>query len=183
VLERGARESPDRATPGHALLVDMLRDKRHNAIARLFRLLALRWPKHPFLDILRSVEHADKNTRAGAVELIENILPAPLRIAVAGLVDDADDEARLAAGSPFHEPLEASYEAVLEQMLDSGSEVVRDLAAYHVAELRLTSLRDKLAELGRRPGATADVTRALAILEGAPSGPRPPSAPEPILAG
>lgn len=184
VLERGAREAADRATPGHALLVDMLRDKRQNATSRLFRLLALRWPKHPFLDILRSVETVDKNTRAGAIELLENILTAPLRIAVAGLVDDADDEARLAAGSPFHEPIDATYEGVLEQMLDSGSEVVRDLAAYHVAELRLSSLHDKLAELGRRADATADILRALSILDGVPpSEPRPSPAPEVVHAG
>lgn len=183
VLERGARESSDRATPGHALLVDMLRDKRRNAVSRLFRLLALRWPKHPFLDILRSVEHADKNTRAGAIELIENILPAPLRIAVAGLVDDADDEIRLAAGGPYHEPLDTTYEGVLEQMLDSQSDVVRDLAAYHVSELRLVGLTPKLQELAAAGDATADVQRALSILEGAPSGPRPTPPPEVVRAG
>lgn len=169
ILQRGARESTDRSTPGHALLVDMLRDKRQNAIARLFRLLALRWPKHPFLDILRSIEASDRHGRAGAIELMENILPAPLRVAVGGLVDDIDDDARLASGSGFHEPLGVPYEVLLEQLLDSSSEVVRDLTAYHVAELRLVSLKPTLAALAAQGKDTADVTRALEILSGAPS--------------
>ncbi len=169
ILQRAAREASSRSTPGHALLVDMLRDKRQNATARLFRLLALRWPKHPFLDILRSIEASDRHARAGAIELMENILPAPLRLAVGGLVDDVDDEARQASGSAFHEPLEADYESLLEQLLDSSSEVVRDLAAYHVAELRLEALRPKLTELSAAGKATPDVTRALEVLDGAPS--------------
>lgn len=183
ILQRGAKETNERSTPGHALLVDMLRDKRQNAIARLFRLLALRWPKHPFLDILRSIEENDRHARAGAIELMENLLPAPLRVAVGGLVDDVDDDARLASGTGFHEPLDAVYEALLEQLLDSSSEVVRDLTAYHAAELRLTSLQPKLAALAAAGKDTADVERALEILAGAPSHRLTPVPSEVLVAG
>lgn len=170
VLAHAVAEDRSRQTEGFGLLVQMLTDKRENAVERIFRLLALRYPKHPFLEMHRSLESRDKNAQASVIELIENFLPSPLREALVALVEeDADLEARLAAGGAFHVVNDQSYEDVLRQLLASTSEIVRDLAAYHVAEMHLSIFASELRELEDSGRATPDVTRAIAILGGAPS--------------
>ena len=165
ILERSAIEDPTRATPGFHLLVDLLRDKQRNAVGRLFRLLALRYPHHEFAAIYESLESGRKLDRANAIELINNTVQEPLRKALVGLVDEIDDAARVMLGAAFHVPLARGYETVLEHTLKSRSLVVRDVAAYHVGELRLTNLTPVLECL---TPVTSDLERTLALLKGAP---------------
>ncbi len=168
-LERGARVDPARATPGYKLLVDLLRDKERNAVGRLFRLLALAFPRQEFGSIYGSIESGRKDHKASALELIQNVLREPLRTAVIGLVDDVEDQQRLAQGAHFHAPLGLSYDQVIAHILKSSSLVVRDLGAYHIAELCLVSLLPELRALSEREAPSADVERALAILAGVAS--------------
>ena len=172
-IERGALSDPRRATPGQKLLVDLLRDKERHAVGRLFRLLALTFPRQEFGSIYGSIESGRKDHKASAMELIQNVLREPLRSAVIGLVDDVEDEQRLAQGAHFHTPLGLSYEQVIAHILKSSSIVVRDLGAYHIGELGLVALLPQLKELaGRAP--SADVERSLGILAGALSSSGPP---------
>jgi len=169
VIKQGAVETPARATEGHQLLAQMLEDKRDNAVERVFLLLGLRHPKHPFLEMHRSLGSGEKKARASAIELIENFLSSPLREALVALVDDIDDEARGAAGFEYHAPASETYDEVLGELLASTSEIVRDLAAYHVAELHLGTFGQALRDLEGSGRGTPDVLRALAILDGTPS--------------
>ncbi len=171
ILEAGAREDPLRKTPGHELLVTLLRDKHRSAIGRVFRLLSLAFPEHRFVDIYLAIESGERGYRAGAVELTHNLLDSPLREAVVSLVDDIDDEARLHAAPAYHAPSERGYEALVGELLRSSSAIVRDIAAFHVAELGAVTLIDRLEELTRSGKGSGDVERALSILDGAP----PPS--------
>jgi AAA family ATP:ADP antiporter len=170
VLERAVADDASRRTEGHELLVQMLTDKQQNSVERVFRLLALRHPKHPFLEMHRSLESGDKNAHASVIELIENFLPSPVREGLVALVDeDTGRETRLAAGEEFHPVTELTYEDVLRQLLASTSEIVRDLAAYHVAEMHLDVFATELRALDASGRGTPDVARALDILHGAPS--------------
>lgn len=166
VLQRGAAEDPARRTTGHVLLVDLLRDKQNSAIGRVFRLLALAFPHHGFGDIHLAIESGERGFRSTAVELTHNLLRSPLREAVVGLVDDIDDEARLATADGYHEPLERDYEDLMRALLGSSSAIVRDIAAFHVAELGLRDLLPTLASLVSSGRGSPDVTRAVEILEG-----------------
>ncbi|HEU4535642.1 MAG TPA: Npt1/Npt2 family nucleotide transporter, partial [Polyangiaceae bacterium] len=131
LLERGAAADPARATPGHALLARALRDKETDAVDRLFRLLDLSHPREGFATIYRGVRSGREGARADGVELLHNVLRPPLRGAVVGLVDDAPDAQRLAAGAAFHAPLGLSYEGLLGHLLESNSRSLQDLALYH----------------------------------------------------
>jgi AAA family ATP:ADP antiporter len=173
ILVRGAKEDASRATQGHALLVDLLRDKERNAVGRLFRLLALAYPYEEFDAIYSSIESGRSDHRANAMELIDNVLGEPLRDAILGLVDDVPDEERLQRGESFHRPLGLDYEAVVSHMLGSSSVVVRDFAAYHVGELGLASLRGRVQELMDGGRGTGDVARTLALLAGSKAVPPP----------
>lgn len=183
VLQAGAERDPARRTVGHALLVDLLRDKQNSAVGRIFRLLSLAFPHHGFGDIYLAIESGERGFRAAAVELTHNLLRSPLRDGVVGLVEDIDDEARLAAAEGYHEPIDRGYERLLLSLLDSSSTIVRDMAAFHVGELGLTEALTVLTELESSGRGSPDVARAIEVLEGRPRS-LPPSPPlEPARAG
>jgi AAA family ATP:ADP antiporter len=136
-----------RRTPGHDLLVQLLRDKEAQAVERLFRLLALQQRGEDFKGIYRGLRSADVRARSSSRELLENLLVPPLRHAVLAIVDESPDAARLTGSGGFYEPPVLGYEDVLALMLDRGGESLRCIAAHHVGELRLASLRPRLERL------------------------------------
>jgi ATP:ADP antiporter, AAA family len=148
VLEAGGREHPERATAGHELLVQLLRDKEEQATERLFRLLALLHRGEDFKGIYRGLRATDARARASSRELLENLLQPPLRLPVLAIVDDGKDETRLArAGGGIYGPSDLRYEDVIGLILDRGGESLRCVAAHHVGELGLASLRPRLERL------------------------------------
>lgn len=149
ILERGAREDPRRATRGHGLLLDLLRDKEIHAVERIFRLLGLQYRSENLRQIHRGLRNTNAKVRSGSRELLENLLAPPLREAVLALVDDAPAGTRLAQATPYYRASDMSYEALLVTLLESASETVQSLAAFHVGELGLTALRGRLEELDR----------------------------------
>jgi AAA family ATP:ADP antiporter len=162
ILTRGAEAVPARATPGHAVLVSLLRDKEQNAIARLFGMIGLINRTDDYTDIYRGLSAPGRDARATSVELIEATLREPLRSAVLGLVDDLPDADRLAASGRYHTPLALDYVALLGRMLGSTSESVRDLTVFHIGELRLRELESAVAAL--RATDSAEIPRTLELL-------------------
>jgi HEAT repeat protein len=142
VCEEGAREQPRRATSGHALLVALFRDKEAHASERVFRLLGLRYRSEDFANIHRGLRNTDPKVRAGSRELIENIVRPPLRDDLLALADG-----RLPAANPHAAPPPLGYEELLATLLDQPGETLRCLAAHHVGELRLVTLRERIEEL------------------------------------
>jgi len=170
ILQVGARDEPGRATDGHTLLVDLLSDKEHSTVGRIFRLLAVLFPQHQFGVIYRAIESGERLHRAGAVELTSNLLESPLREAVVGLVEEMDDEARLPLAGPFHEKLTSGYVELLRALLASKSGIVRDVTAFHIAELGQVELEEDLSRLQAEGTQSDDVERALGVLRGVHSG-------------
>jgi AAA family ATP:ADP antiporter len=147
VLVRAASSDPALDTPGHQLLVQMLRDKEAQALERLFRLLALQNRGEDFKGIYRGLQSSDPRNRASSRELLENLLEPRLRVAVLAIVDEIPDEARLGRAGEFYEPPQMEHEAVLALMLERGGESLRCIAAHHVRELGLARLRPHLERL------------------------------------
>ena len=148
VLEQGALADPVRATPGHDLLVSLLRDKQTQATERLFRLLALEHRREDFKGIYRGLHSAVARTRASSRELLEHLLEPPLRTAVLALVEEAlPDDERLGRAGGLYARGPLDYEAVLALVLEDGGESLRCIAAHHVGELRLVALRPLLEGL------------------------------------
>jgi hypothetical protein len=160
VLERGASGRPRGSTPGHELLVQLLRDKEEQAVERLFRMLALRHRGEDFKGIYRGLHSSDPRARASSRELLENVLEPRLRGAVLAVVDDAGDAARLARAGEVYVPGVLGYEDVLSLILERGGESLRCVAAHHVGELGLVALRPRLEEL-RGSGASFFLSRVV----------------------
>jgi HEAT repeat protein len=150
VLEDGRAADANRATRGHDLLAKLLRDKRVHAGERLFRLLGLQHPREDFGGIYHGTRNRSPKARATSRELIENLVPPPLRKAVLDLTDEGL-ERRPLESAPFYEPeASLSYEDLLSLLLGTPGETVRCLAAYHVGELGLVSLRDRIETIRSR---------------------------------
>jgi AAA family ATP:ADP antiporter len=137
-LLRGAAADGRRKTRGHELLVALMRDKEHNATGRLFRLLGVAYPNEDFAQIYRGLG-ATRELRATSLELIESVVSEPLRSAVLALVDDSEPELRLARAGRYHQPRAKEYEPLLVELAGSRSESVREIARFHLDELRMST--------------------------------------------
>ena len=135
---RGAATQPDRLTPGHSLIVMLLRDKERHAVERIFRLLGLAFRHEDLRSIHRGLANANPKIRAGSRELLEHLLTPPLRESVLGLVDDVADERRLAGLRPDLARVSIGYEALLTVLGEGRRQTLRSLAGYHARELGLT---------------------------------------------
>ena len=149
-LTRSVAEDAARATAGGDLIEAILRDRQTKSIERLFRLLGLAHPDEDWKRIYLGLESRDPATRASSRELLEHALDQPLLNAVLGLVDELPDVERFSSAEPLQqlqqlEPL--AYVALLGVLLDSGSETLQCLAAYHVGELGLEEVRPHLEQI------------------------------------
>jgi hypothetical protein len=149
VLEGGAVERPSRLTPGHDLLVQLLKDKEAQAIERLLRLLALQQRGEDFRDIYRGLRSRDARQRASSRELLENLLRPPLKNRILAIVSEASDAARLLGAGGLYLARPLDYPAVLERILDEGGESLRCIAVHHIGEIDLVTLRPRLEALAK----------------------------------
>ncbi len=128
-------------TPASELLAQLLRDREHEGVDRIFLILSLLHPHERFARIARGLASGGAKARASSRELLENVVRAPLRDAVLAMVDDTPDDVRLRALGT--ERTERTYEELLAAMIDQGGELGA-LAAYHAAELGMTDAAAKL---------------------------------------
>jgi len=66
-LVRGAASQPNTLTPGHSLIVVLLRDKERHATERIFRLLGLTFRREDLRSIHRGLANANAKVRAAVV--------------------------------------------------------------------------------------------------------------------
>lgn len=133
-LIRGAAQLPARGTPAQRLLVSLLRDKEVHRIERLFRILQLRFRSEDLRAIHRGLGNADRRVRAASIELLRNLVAAPLGETLIALVDDLPAAERLARLPQVRAP-ELDYQGLLASMMRTGSSSLRSLAAFHAREL------------------------------------------------
>jgi ATP/ADP translocase/HEAT repeat protein len=166
-LVRGAGEQPQRATPGHSLIVMLLQDKERHAVERVFRLLGLTFRREDLRSIHRGLGNANPKVRAGSRELLENLLAPPLRESVLALVDDVEDERRLAGLRPDLASASIEYEAVLTLLLNAPRRTLHSLATYHAGELGLTmNGQREVPESSETSGFASGLIEAARALDG-----------------
>jgi len=122
---------------GAILLVELLDEKRRHAIERVFRALGILYPRADLRNVHDAITSDDEDRASAAREILEDLLPATIRIPLVAVIDDV--------------PVKTydSYEAVIAALLADPSESLRCIAAHHVAERRLVTLRPHLVT--RRP--------------------------------
>jgi ATP/ADP translocase len=152
-IQSGAAAEPGRKTAGHALLVDLLRDKEAHAFERITRLLALLYRSEDFKRIFWGLTNEDPKVRSSSRELLEHVVEAPLKEPLLAFVDDLSDRDKLLAAPPIYVPQPLDYETLLARILDEAGESLQCIVAHHAGELGLSSLRPRLVAL-HKPGAS-----------------------------
>jgi AAA family ATP:ADP antiporter len=149
VLDNGAVARPARRTPGHQMLAALLRDKSENAEERLFRLLDLIHRQESFRQIYRGLRSSARRVQASSLELLENVVRPPLKAPVVALVNPTSipPAVRREATAPFYRPERLDYDTLLVRLIEQPGETLRSLAVFHVGELGLRELRDRIVEL------------------------------------
>ncbi len=77
----------DALTPGGRLLARAVREKRDRVLEVIFWVLSLRYPAPDILAAQRGVRSPVRSVRASALEFLENILPARLKLPIVPLLD------------------------------------------------------------------------------------------------
>ncbi|NVL73425.1 hypothetical protein HWN77_28120, partial [Escherichia coli] len=85
------RAGADPLHAAHHLLVDLVRDKELHATQRVFLLLEL-MQGDPFDDIWRGLRSNNPKSHASSLELLENLVKAPLRERILELVGEKVEE-------------------------------------------------------------------------------------------
>lgn len=153
ILEQGLVEQPRRKTDAHELLFGLLQGREKNDLERLFRVLGLLFANQDVGTLYRGLKSPRHELRSSSRELLEAFLSPPaLRTAVLGLVDDAPDKVRIAAGSRFQGRSGLGYEALLAHLLEASDDLLRGLAVYQVAKLELLHLQPRINALEARSG-------------------------------
>lgn len=144
----------DAPLPAGGLMLELLRHNHLNAIERVFRLLQLRYPREDFHKMYRGLESGSGRTRDSARELLEHVLPSPLREGVIGLIDDRSEAERLSAGERAGYAPQRTGNSGLSplfgEILRESSSALRCIAAVAAGELRLRELEGDIA--GMRDG-------------------------------
>jgi AAA family ATP:ADP antiporter len=134
-LARTQSESPERATVGGELLVELLQDKRDLATGRLFTMLGLIYPNEDFRVIRSGLRSAAATDRASAMELIETLLSREVGSAILGLVMEGSADALLAVADPVRKDRRLDYASVVRALLQDESHSVKAVALYHAGEV------------------------------------------------
>ncbi len=146
ILSRGIAESEARRTPGGELLVQAVADKCEHAVERVFRLLNLLHPGERLMVIHTAAKGEDEKAKAGALELLSELIDEPIRTAVVALLSETDD--RLELGRSYHEPLERDYEQLLRELLESTSRALRDCHQRHDPHKHIVHRRHEVIVVG-----------------------------------
>jgi len=135
----GATTIADRRRP-RPLLVRTLEEKLDEAVERITRLLALVYPQRDIVAARRALAHGSAGERAGALELLDNLLEGDAKTELLQVLD----EVALGAAQLPREPREDTLAALLE----TDDRWLRACAAYTARSAALLSGRlDRMASI------------------------------------
>jgi hypothetical protein len=125
---------PSEGTSGERLLQRAVREKRAEALDRLFRCLALEYPPRDIYNAFLGVSSVEAHVRANAIEFLEHVLEPAMRRVVLPLVEEDESE-----GASQPPPLPDHGFALLARARDSW---LRACAAFGLGPRYLGSQAD-----------------------------------------
>ena len=140
------RRERGQATAATDLLAELLAEKRRHAIDRIFRALGILHPEADMRSVHDAIISADDDRSGAAVEILDGLLDAELRMPLVELI---------AAQNAPASDVDMTYEQLLATLLVDPSDSLRCVAAHHVAERRLVALRTQLVRL--QPTAASEI--------------------------
>lgn len=185
-------------TPSTELLVAFLEEKQERAVQEVFRLLHVVEPREEFRIIYDALKGGGSKAQASSRELLQHVVPSPLREGVLAMVSDGPPRQRLKEARAFYDPpsrrdVEAATQAVrqddgapdslrrlsrvyadiLRDMLGDPSEALRQIVSYHVEELNLEDLTTMIDDAARTSDVLGEVAPAARSFVGLTAEPKP----------
>ena len=139
---------------GERLLCIVLNERMDQALDRVFRRLALIYPREDIYAAFRGVTSIDRRARGNAIEYLENALSAEHRELVLPLVDDSGDEERLRVARTRYGLRFDDMTSSLDAILQSEDSWLRTVALFVAGSRREHALLGRVeANLAARdPG-------------------------------
>lgn len=137
-LEEACKTSPRLLlTTGNELLIASLKEKRVNALERVFRVLQMLKPTEGYQLYWRALNNDSTRGRAASRELLEHALPEKFRETILALIDDVDPMIRVtrAAASLGVATRQLSHDEVVAELRRDVSGMLKAIAEYYAAEL------------------------------------------------
>jgi ATP/ADP translocase len=139
--------SPGASTSGSQLLVELLDERRRNALERAFRALAILYPRADLRSVHDAILGEDEERSSAAREIIDHLIPLDLRRPLLDVIDDLTPDERRARLGPLAPGPFPTYEDFVAELLADANPLQRCIVAHHVAERRLVALRPELVRL------------------------------------
>lgn len=170
LIAQANQKEPSRATLVQEMIIDLLAEKEKQSVERLFQLLSLLYPEEDLRSMYRGATSVKRQLKASSLELLENLLEAPLREVVLAVIDDLSPEQKLKRAGRYFTSVRVGYNQLLKELLKRPGVGIRCLVAYHIAELGIESLYSTLRKLPKDSAGfvSGTVERALRLASDKP---------------
>jgi HEAT repeat protein len=129
------------------LLADALEHRQMQALARIFGLLALKYPTSTIELVRTNMKSAQAATRGNAVEVLDNLLDKEEKAFLIPLFEDAPAQKKLQLVEPVIPVKRRQRAACLEELLPGSDDWLRVCSAMAVGTWQVASLEPKVRTL------------------------------------
>lgn len=126
------------------VLAVLLKEKMARTVDRIYRLLGVLYSWHDVSAARRAVEHGDRQSRAGALEYLDNVLSSELRHRILRVLEDSPIEDKVQHGNALLRTRPRDVEETMLQLINDDDQVVAATAIDVVRELELWALAPDL---------------------------------------
>jgi len=139
--------------PGDSLLARALQEKMARGLDRVFCLLGLIYPAGDIAAARHALERGNRRARASASEYLENILSAPIRKRLMGVLEDLPLEEKVRRANVALKTRPRQVEDTLLRLVNDEDQVLAAVAVALADEWKVLGLADDLEHLlvHRRP--------------------------------
>lgn len=125
---------PWEKSPAADLLIRSLRDKQHQGLELVFRLLGLVYPPQDMYNAYEGVISANKTLRANAIEFLDNILQLHLKRYLMPVLDQASERTTIARGRELFDLRFDSIDRAAQYLIQGRDTWLRACAIATVAD-------------------------------------------------
>jgi AAA family ATP:ADP antiporter len=136
------------------LLRDLLDEKKRWAVEHAFRAFGILSPAAGVRSVYEAIASSDDMRRSAAREIFEHLVPVELREPLLAVIEELPADRRRAHLGAFAPKPYPTQETLFAALLSEPSASLRCLAAYHVAEHKLSRLRPEIVRLRPLTGTT-----------------------------
>ncbi|MFQ5709179.1 MAG: Npt1/Npt2 family nucleotide transporter [bacterium] len=126
------------------ILYPALQEKLDEGLERIFRLLALLYPSRDIHNSYYFLAQGDKEERANALELLDNLLPNGLKIRLLPILEEIPLNYKVRQGRAFYNLSRFSRTEALRALLDENDLWLKACTIYRITQERISGCTNKI---------------------------------------